>query len=48
MINKNESLAKDIYEFCKKKGLWGDNCIYFNNKAWDLVNTIVQSQSWIY
>ena len=34
MINKNESLAKDIYEFCKKKWLWGDNCIYFNNKAW--------------
>ena len=33
MINRNESLAKDIYKWCKKKGLWDDNCIYFNGKA---------------
>ena len=29
-----KSLAKDIYKWCKKKGLWGDNCIYFNGIAW--------------
>ena len=27
-------LAQDIYKFCIKKDLWGDNCIYFNGKAW--------------
>lgn len=31
---KAESLAKDIYNWCQKKGLWGDNIIYFNGKAW--------------
>lgn len=30
----NEALARDIYAWCKKKNLWGDNCIYFNGKAW--------------
>ena len=34
MKSKNESLAKNIYKWCKKKRLWGDNCIYFNGKAW--------------
>lgn len=34
MDNKNERLAIDIYNFCKKKGLWGDNCIYFDGIAW--------------
>ena len=34
MKSKNESLANDIYKWCKKKRLWGDNCIYFNGKAW--------------
>ena len=34
MKSKNESLAKDIYKWCKKKRLWGDNCIYFDGKAW--------------
>ena len=29
-----ESLAKDIYDWCIKRDLWGDNCIYFNGKAW--------------
>lgn len=29
-----EKLARDIYEWCKKKYLWGDNCIYFHGKAW--------------
>ena len=33
MKNKNESLAYDIYNWCKKHGLWGDNTIYFNGKA---------------
>lgn len=34
MKSKYESLAKDIYNWCQKKGLWGDNCIYFDGKAW--------------
>jgi hypothetical protein len=34
MENKMELLAKDIYIWCMRKGLWGDNIIYFNNKAW--------------
>ena len=29
-----EALAKDIYDWCIKNDLWGDNCIYFNGKAW--------------
>lgn len=33
-MNKKESLAKDIYKWCKKRGLWGDNIIYFDGKAW--------------
>lgn len=33
-MNKKESLARDIYKFCKKHHLWGDNCIYFDGKAW--------------
>ena len=32
--NKMEVLAKDIYNWCVQKGLWGDNIIYFNGKAW--------------
>lgn len=42
MTNRNESLAIDIYNWCKKHNLWGDNTIYFNGKAlssskeWDL------------
>ena len=32
--NKNESLARDIYNWCIKNGLWMDVCIYFNGKAW--------------
>lgn len=34
MEKKMEHLAKDIYKWCVKKDLWGDNCIYFNGKAW--------------
>ena len=34
MVDKNEALAKDIYDWCKKNNLWGDNTIYFNGKAW--------------
>lgn len=34
MNEKMELLAKDIYKWCVKKKLWGDNCIYFNGKAW--------------
>jgi hypothetical protein len=34
MENKMELLAKDIYNWCVKKGLWGDNILYFDGKAW--------------
>lgn len=34
------ALAKDIYRWCKKKGLWGDNIIYFDGMAWS------SSQMW--
>lgn len=34
MSEKMELLAKDIYKWCVKKELWGDNIIYFNGKAW--------------
>ena len=34
MNDKMELLAKDIYKWCTKKCLWGDNIIYFNGKAW--------------
>lgn len=33
MNNRNESLALHIYDWCKAKHLWGDNCIYYNGKA---------------
>ena len=38
MSDKMELLAMDIYKWCTKRHLWGDNCIYFNGKAlasWD-------------
>ena len=31
---KMQTLAMEIYDWCKKKNLWGDNIIYFNGKAW--------------
>lgn len=34
MKSKMELLAKDIYDWCVKNDLWGDNIIYFNGKAW--------------
>lgn len=34
MNNKLELFAKDIYNWCVENDLWGDNTIYFNNKAW--------------
>lgn len=34
MENKMELLAKDIYNWCIKKNLWDDNCIYFDGKAY--------------
>ena len=34
MNDKMELLARDIYKWCLKKELWGDNIIYFNGKAW--------------
>ena len=40
MNNKMELLAKDIYNWCTKNDLWGDNIIYFNGKAWS------SSSSW--
>ena len=33
-FSKYKLLAIDIYEFCKKYDLWGDNIIYFDGKAW--------------
>ena len=33
-MNKNEALAKDLYKWCVKNGLWFDCCVYFNGKAW--------------
>lgn len=27
-------MAKEIYEWCKDRGLWDDCCIYFDFKAW--------------
>lgn len=33
MVNKFESLALEIYKWCKENELWGDNTIYFNGKA---------------
>lgn len=33
-MNWKESLARDIYNWCKQHGLWGDNTIYFDGKAW--------------
>ena len=33
-VNKKvESLAQDIYDYCKKHYLWGDICMYFNGIA---------------
>ena len=33
-MTKYKLLAIDIYEWCKKYNLWGDNIIYFDGKAW--------------
>ena len=33
MTNRNESLAIDIYDWCKKHHLWSDITIYFDGKA---------------
>lgn len=33
-FSKYKLLAIDIYEWCKKHDLWGDNIIYFDGKAW--------------
>lgn len=33
-MNSKESLAIEIYNWCKKHHLWGDNTIYFDGKAW--------------
>lgn len=30
----NQQIAQEIYNWCKKNDLWGDNCIYFDGKAW--------------
>ena len=39
-MSKYEVLAKDIYEWCITHDLWGDNIIYFDDKAWS------NSDSW--
>lgn len=33
-MSKYAKLAKEIYEWCIKNDLWGDNIIYFDGKAW--------------
>lgn len=33
-MTKYKLLAIDIYEWCKKHDLWGDNTIYFDGIAW--------------
>ena len=38
-MNRNESLARDIYEWCKSKDVWMDCIIYFNGKAWSSSKT---------
>ena len=38
-VSKYELLAIDIYEFCRKYDLWGDNTIYFDGKAWSSSET---------
>ena len=38
-FSKYKLLAIDIYEWCKKHGLWGDNIIYFDGKAWSSSET---------
>lgn len=39
VFSKYKQLAIDIYEFCKKHDLWGDNTIYFDGKAWSSSET---------
>ena len=34
VFSKYKLLAIDIYEWCKKYDLWGDNTVYFDGKAW--------------
>lgn len=34
VFGKYKLLAIDIYEWCKKHDLWGDNTIYFDGIAW--------------
>ena len=38
-FSKYKLLAIDIYEWCKKHDLWGDNIIYFDGKAWSSSKT---------
>lgn len=38
-MSKYAALAKDIYKWCKKKDLWGDNIIYCDGKAWSSSET---------
>jgi len=38
-MTRNKLLAIDIYEWCKKHDLWGDNIIYFDGKAWSNMKT---------
>lgn len=33
-MTKYKLLAIDIYEWCVKHNIWGDNIIYFDGKAW--------------
>ena len=39
VFSKYKQLAIDIYEWCKKHDLWGDNTIYFDGIAWSNIET---------
>ena len=39
VFSKYKLLAIDIYEWCIKHGLWGDNIIYFDGVAWSNSDT---------
>lgn len=38
-MSKYETLAKEIYLWCKANDLWGDNTIYFDGRAWSDLKT---------
>ena len=39
VFSQYKQLAIDIYEWCYRHDLWGDNTIYFDGKAWTNMET---------